>query len=300
MHFFESYCEIIPEFYDFEESLKTPIPMHLRVNRLKSEPEELVERLKGKGFHLQKAVEKDDCFFWAPAIRSPGNLMEYFLGHIHPQALTSCLVSIVLSPESGSYVLDMCASPGGKTSHLAQLMKNTGLIIANEISPHRHIPLGNTLVRLGVLNTIVTAYQAQEFPLRQRFDYVLADVPCTGEGRFRKTKKSTNYKWDKGKARLVGLQKKIIVRGFDLLEDHGELIYTTCTYNPDENESVVDFLLKNREAELLPIDVGFKHEQGLLGWKEERYDRRLQRAARFYPHKIDSVGFFMARIRRRR
>ena len=213
---FECYREIIPEFAGFQESLKRPLPVHLRGNRLKIEPGRL------------------------------------------SQALTSCLVPIALCPRSGSYVLDMCASPGGKTSQLAQLMNNTGIIVANELYPNRHIPLAHTLARLGVLNAVLTAYQAQEFPLKHCFDYILADVPCSGEGRFRVVKKLSRYRAGKGREKLPQLQKKIILRGYDLLKDEGEMIYATCTYNPEENESVVDFLLKNREAELLLIDSGFR------------------------------------------
>jgi 16S rRNA C967 or C1407 C5-methylase (RsmB/RsmF family) len=77
------------------------------------------------------------------------------------------------------------------------------------------------------------------------------------------------------------------------------MVYSTCTYNPEENEGVVDFLLKNRDAELLPVESMFSFEPGLLSWETEAYDKQLQRAARFYPHQLDSVGFFMARIGRR-
>ncbi|MBU2499453.1 MAG: RsmB/NOP family class I SAM-dependent RNA methyltransferase, partial [Proteobacteria bacterium] len=230
---------------------------------------------------------------------SVGNLLEYYLGYFHPQALTSCLVSLAFSVRSASLVLDMCASPGGKTSHLAQLMNNTGLIIANELYPKRQIPLAHTVGRLGVLNTMITTYQAQEFPLRTRFDYVLADVPCSGEGRLRSKGGVPWYGSERGKGRLLRLQKRSIIRGFDLLKDGGEMVYATCTYNPEENEAVVDFLLKNRDATLLPIDIGFPSEPGLTEWRKENYDRQLRQAARFYPHQINSVGFFMARIGRR-
>ena len=175
---FECYREIIPEFAGFQESLKRPLPVHLRGNRLKIEPGRLLKILKEKGIYLKRVNDGGEGFFFAPDLKSPGNLIEYFLGHFHPQALTSCLVPIALCPRSGSYVLDMCASPGGKTSQLAQLMNNTGIIVANELYPNRHIPLAHTLARLGVLNTVLTAYQAQEFPLKHCFDYILADVPC--------------------------------------------------------------------------------------------------------------------------
>ena len=297
---FECYSEIIPEFSRFQESLYRPLPVHLRVNRLKIAPAFLIKRLKEKGIHLKEASERDETLLLAPDLRSPGNLIEYFLGYIHPQAQTSCLAAIALSPKPGSYVLDMCASPGGKASHLAQLMNNTGLIIANELYPNRHIPLAHTISRLGVLNTILTAYQAQEFPLKkQGFDYIMADVPCSCEGRIRITREAGRYRDERGRPRLYELQRRIILRGFDLLRNNGEMIYATCTYSPEENESIVDFLLKKREAELLPIDIDFNFEPGVCEWKKAIYDRQLQLAARFYPHKVDSVGFFMARIGRR-
>ncbi|MEA2038483.1 MAG: RsmB/NOP family class I SAM-dependent RNA methyltransferase [Thermodesulfobacteriota bacterium] len=296
---FEHYCEIIPDFRLFQEYLRKPIPTHIRINTLKIKPDTLLNSLKKNGLHLKSSNKKYDTLYHAPGLNLSGNLLEYFLGYVHPQALTSCLVSIALSPRHNSYILDMCASPGGKTSHIAQLTNNTGLIVANELYPARHIALGHTLDRLGVLNAVITGYQAQEFPLKHRFDYILADVPCSGEGRFRKTKETAVYRETRKKVRLPDLQKKILLRGFDLLKIQGEMIYSTCTFNPDENESVVNFLLENRDADLLPIDLGFDYEPGVQEWKNEKYDKQTQRCARFYPHRINSVGFFMARIGKR-
>jgi 16S rRNA C967 or C1407 C5-methylase (RsmB/RsmF family) len=209
------------------------------------------------------------------------------------------MVALVLSPKPSSCVLDMCAAPGGKTSHMADLMGNTGLIIANELYTNRQVPLAHTLARLGVCNTVVTGYQAQEFPLRQRFDYVLADVPCTGEGRWRTAGHSFSPRRYQGMSKLVDVQKRIICRGFDLLSEKGEMVYSTCTYNPEENEGVVDFLLKHRKARCLPPVSPFYGESGLCDWRGEKYDTQLRRTVRFYPHRLDSVGFFMARIGRR-
>jgi NOL1/NOP2/sun family putative RNA methylase len=297
---FDHYREIIPDFSSFQESLRQPYPVHLRANRLKIEPQRLVEKLKGKGIYLKRVSNKYDTLFLAPDLERPGKLLEYFLGYVHSQALTSCLACIALGPGPGSYLLDMCASPGGKTSHLAQFMKNSGLIIANEPYLNRHFVLNHTLSRMGVLNTIVTAYRAEHFPLKHRFDFILADVPCSGEGTFRMTHRHARYRDRKSKARLPEQQKRILLRAFDLLKETGELVYSTCTYNPDENESVVDFLLNNRDAELLSIDVNMKHEPGLHEWGKVAYDKAMLRAVRFYPHQLNSVGFFMARIGNRR
>jgi len=296
---FDRYFDIIPDFSSFQQSLRRPLPVHLRLNPLKKDPVLLVETLSRKGIHLRRVCRGEDTLFDAPGLQGPGNLMEYALGLLHPQALTSCLAAIVLDVKPGSYVLDMCASPGGKTSHMAALISNTGLIIANELYPSRHVPLAHTLARLGVLNCVITGYQAQEFPMRGRFDYVLADVPCSGEGRVRITGEGPGYNSPRPARDFSALQKRIILRGYDLLCEGGVMLYATCTYDPEENEAVVDHLIKNRDATLLSIDTGFPQEPGITDWNKAHYDKQLKKTARFYPHQVDSVGFFMARIGRR-
>jgi NOL1/NOP2/sun family putative RNA methylase len=296
---FEDYREFIPDFDSFLQSLAKPLPNHFRVNRLKTSPGSLLPMLQEKGISLRPVGIGDDTFYEAPKTLSAGKLLEYFLGYIHPQALTSCLVSLVLAPQPNSSVLDLCAAPGGKTSHLSQLMGNTGIVVANELHQRRHAPLAHTLARLGVLNSILTAYPAQEFPLRERFDFILADVPCSGEGRWRLSRDP--YRRDKGRyvTGVVEAQKKMILRGFDLLKKEGCMVYSTCTYTPAENERVVDYLLKHREAELVPVSNFPGTEPGITQWGKEKFDARVQRTGRFYPHRIDSVGFFMAKIRKR-
>lgn len=296
---FECYKEFVPDFAEFQESLQDPIPTHLRINTLKANPGKVQNRLQARGFRLIPSYQGDTTLVLAPDIATPGNLLEYFLGYIHPQALTSCLAVLVLNPKPEAYVLDMCAAPGGKTSHMAQLMDNTGLIVANELYPSRHVAMGHTLSRLGVANCVITSYQAQQFPLRTRFDYVLADVPCSGEGTFRRVHSRTEYRETEEKALLPELQKKILVRGYQALKKGGFLLYSTCTYNPDENEEVVTHLIKETNAEIWPIKLeSIAIDSGLEQWRGRRYDRMLKRAARFYPHRVNSVGFFMARIRK--
>ena len=296
---FDRYKEIIPDFESFQKRLYRPLSTHLRVNVLKMDPASLLKSFAEKNIHLPRASEKYDRLFHAPDLKSPGNLMEYALGYIHAQALTSCLAAFALDVQPHSYVLDMCASPGGKTSQMSGLMNNTGLIIANELYPSRHIPLAHNLARLGVLNCVITGYQAQEFPMRDQFDYILADVPCSGEGRVRITREGFRSRDKKYIKDFSHLQKRIILRGYDLLKKGGVMLYATCTYNPEENESVVDYLLKNRDAHLFSVETGFAQEPGIRDWNNEQYDGQIKKTARFYPHRVDSVGFFMAKIGRR-
>jgi len=296
---FEEYREFIPDFELFLESLRKPLPNHLRVNRLKTSPASVIAMLQERGIPLRPVGVGDDTLYEAPRALLPGKLLEYFLGYIHPQALTSCMASLVLAPGPSTSVLDLCAAPGGKTSHLAELMANTGIIVANELHLRRHSPLMHTLSRLGVLNAVLTAYPAQEFPLRESFDFVMADVPCSGEGRWRLSRESSATEELTYRTAIAETQKKMILRGFDLLRKRGTMVYSTCTYSPAENEGVVDFLLKHRDAELVPFDNVPGVEPGISQWGKERFDGRMHGAGRFYPHRIDSVGFFMAKIRRR-
>ena len=144
------------------------------------------------------------------------------------------------------------------------------------------------------------AYGKVSFPLRCKFGRVLVDAPCSGEG---------NYRWDtQGRQRrqqratgtpedLPRLQQQLLIRGFDLLAPGGSLLYATCTYNPAENEAVVQALLEQRPATLQPITLPVQHSPGLQQWQEHMYDERMQLCWRLYPHQTGSVGFFVASIR---
>lgn len=296
--YFSRYNEVIPDYPGFLEALRLPLPPHVRVNRLKASPETVAAEAAAEGVQLTRSHPTDDSLFTAAGDKTPGNLTAYFLGHLHPQALTSCLAGAALAPAPGASVLDLCAAPGGKTAQAAALMENRGVIVANDLHTGRHPALAHNLARLGVLNALITAYQAQEFPRRQRFDRVLADVPCTGEGGFRGVKGRTEPIRGPRAANLPELQKRILERGFDLLAPGGVLVYATCTYDPEENEAVVDHLLRRREATILPLSPGLPSEPGLTAWNKERYDARLSGTRRFYPHRVDSVGFYLARIGR--
>ena len=297
---FEDYKEFIPEYDGFVEALKQPLPVHIRVNRLKARPEQVLRELAGEKIALRRTHPADDALYDLEGTTNPGNLLHYFLGAVHPQALTSCLPAKALAPRPGAFVLDMCAAPGGKTAQISEIMCNSGLVVANDLHAGRHLALSHNLIRMGIVNTIITAYQAQEFPLRERFHYVLADVPCSGEGVFRKMAEGRRFNTGPGSGKLPELQTKILARGFELLERGGTLVYSTCTYNPEENEAVVDCLLKSREdAEILSLDPGIPCAPGLGSWRKIRYDPTIERTVRFYPHQVDSVGFFMARIGKR-
>ena len=146
---FEAYRDIIHDFPLFEESLGRPFPVHLRINRLMATSQQVVSTLTEKGVSLTRACREYDTLYIAEDIPTSGNLLEYFLGHIHPQALTSALAPIALTPTKDALILDMCAAPGGKSAHLADLVENTGAIVCNDLYASRHVSLGHTLAKAG-------------------------------------------------------------------------------------------------------------------------------------------------------
>lgn len=292
---FEEYIDIIPDFISFQNALKEPFLPEFRINKLRCEVENVLKILEVEKVMVEILI--DGLVYRTDLNIKLGNLVSYKLGYIYPQALTSVIAGLALDPKPNSFVLDMCAAPGSKTTLLAQLMQNTGLIVANELYKDRLPALGENICRLGVTNTIITCYQAQEFPRTHLFDYVMADVPCSSEGNFRlKERQKPPKKWKL--ERLIDIQKRIILRGYELLKPGGIMVYSTCTYNPMENEGVVDYLLQNTDAELLPFDSPIPSEPGITEWLQNKYNHQLSLAKRFYPHRTGSVGFFMARIRK--
>jgi 16S rRNA C967 or C1407 C5-methylase (RsmB/RsmF family) len=175
-------------------------------------------------------------------------------------------------------------------------MQNKGIIVANDRNPDRLIPLRANLKRLGVTNTVISRYPGQHFPKKFFFDRVLVDVPCSAEGTLRAGPSGTLRQSTWTSQKLTRLQLNLLLVAFDLLKVGGTLVYSTCTYSPDENESPLDFLLKTRPAEIQPIRLDLPHSPGLQRWKEKSYDPSIKYCWRIYPHQIDTVGFFMARV----
>ncbi len=300
---------MIPEFDVFLDSLEKAHPSHLRVNTLKVRKEELKERLSRYGCQLEE-LPVEDAFAFS-GLETPGATLEYFLGYYHLQGLSSMLPPLVLKPEKGQLILDMCASPGSKTSQIAAMTENRATLFANELNKKRLSILKFQLERLGVTSTIITNYQAQNFPTKLpdgsplRFDRVLLDAPCTGEGRYRRImrkdelEKTSEYS-ERASQRMSGYQKQMILRAFDLLREGGLLVYSTCTYSPYENEEVVDHLLRNRpEAKVEEFSInGIRLQEGTISWKDREFHKDLSKTRRVYPHYVDSWGFYIAKIRR--
>jgi NOL1/NOP2/sun family putative RNA methylase len=294
---FDRYREIIPGYEGFLSALEQPLPVSIRANTLKIGPGRFQGLMREQGYDLEP-VEGIEEAFSLHGMESPGATLEYFLGYYQVQGLTSMLPAKVLSPLPGEIILDLCAAPGGKTTHLAQLMGDRGLVVANDFKHERTHVLRSHIDRLGILSVLVCCYPGQAFPLRRKFDRVLLDPPCSAEGTYRAGLPPTRSENPKVAQHLVRVQKELLRHALAVLRPGGTLVYSTCTYAPEENEAVVNEVVSSGKAELLPVQTPLPHSQGLTSWHGEAYHADLVKALRFYPHQVNSWGFFIAHLRK--
>lgn len=295
------------DFVNYKEILKKEPLKSIRCNELKISPEELKKRLESKGWKISQPFNEIPGIMVVDSELQPGELgraLEHLLGYYYIQELSSMLPVIALNPEKDEKVLDLCSAPGSKTSQFAVKMQNTGLILANEVSLGRIKILSSNLERCGVTNTIITKKEGSALckklnNLGYKFDKILIDAPCSGEGTLRSSPK-TYLMWNpKTIKALSKLQKKLVSDAIKLLKSEGELVYSTCTHAPEENEEVVDFVLKNfKDVEIQKIKLPINPRQGILRWKEKEYLEDVKNSCRIYPHDNNTEGFFIAKFRR--
>jgi NOL1/NOP2/sun family putative RNA methylase len=295
---FNRYRDIIPDYDGFLRVLEQPPPVAIRVNTLKIGPGPFRDFMTNQGYKLEPVEGIEEAFI-LHGVESPGATLEYFLGYYQIQGLTSMLPSKILDPRPGEIILDLCAAPGGKTTHLAQLMGDRGLVVANDFKRERTHVLRSHIDRLGILSVLVCGYHGQDFPLGRKFDRVLLDPPCSAGGTYRAGLPPTRNETPKVARHLVRVQKGLLQRALAVLRPGGTLVYSTCTYAPEENEAVVNEALKDGEVGLLPISLAFPHSKGLTSWNDESYQPDMGKAVRFYPHQVNSWGFFIAHLHKR-
>jgi len=234
-----------------------------------------------------------------------GRALEHLLGYYYIQELASMLPVLALKPVSGEQILDLASAPGSKTTQIASHMKNNGLIIANEVSLGRIKILSSNLERCGVSCAVITKKEGFAFcnkmkKLGKKFDRILVDAPCSGEGTLRSSPK-TYLMWNiKTVKTLSKLQKKLVSNAIDILKVGGELVYSTCTHAPEENEGVVDYILKEfgDKMKIEKIDLPVKCRAGITSWKDEKYLDDVKHCCRIYPQDDNTEGFFISKFRK--
>lgn len=209
---------------------------------------------------------------------------------------------LLLDLKPGERVLDLCAAPGNKTAQLSVALGDTGTVVANDSSLARLGVLQGSIDRLGLTNVVTTVHDARSFPVPpEGYDAVLADVPCSCEGTSRKNPEVLFRNTETERSYLTTVQKGILRRAIECAKPGGMVVYSTCTYAPEENEAVIHEILQDTQldVELVPINLpGFKFSSGLSSWQGQSFDSSISRCARVWPHENNTGGFFIALLKK--
>jgi NOL1/NOP2/sun family putative RNA methylase len=275
------------------EAMEKGVPKYIRVNTLKIGEEELLERLKERGF-LLKETEVPYCYEIVEEPFSVGATPEYLMGYYYVMDKSSCIPPIELNPNPNELVVDFTASPGGKTTFLAQLMGNRGRLLAIEANPERIGPLVDNIHRMGVMNTAVIRMNATRFhELNIKADKILLDAPCTGEGVIHKDPSRKTSRGEDDIRFCSSLQLDLLRSAIMSVKRGGVVVYSTCSMTPEENELVVSKVIDEFDVYLEKVSYGDDALTELPGLK---LNPEIRKAKRLFPHKHRCSGFFIAKI----
>jgi NOL1/NOP2/sun family putative RNA methylase len=291
---------------EFEEYSLSFLRRSIRVNTLKISVPELKKRMS-KEWELEQIPWCEEGFWiehkgkGEEHRRDVGNTIEHQLGYIYIQEAASMIPPLVLEPKPGEKVLDMCASPGSKSSQIAQYMENKGILVANDYRGMRLAPLGINLQRVSAQNTIITLMRGQQLhKCGIEFDRVLVDAPCSGTGTIRKSLKTLRI-WNPNMVKKIAREQQTLIEsGFKALKKGGILVYSTCSLEPEEDEGIIDFLLeKYPDAKVEPINLkGLKKGNVIEEFEGRKYNPEVKKCLRLWPQDNDTEGFFVAKIRK--
>lgn len=298
--------KLLPNADDFEKFNKiihTGPRNFIRCNTLKITSDELIKRLNKKWTVVQPFNNFPEIMLIESELGPGelGNAIEHILGYYYVQEISSMMSVLALDPKPREFILDLFASPGSKTTQIAARMKNSGTLIANDLKIDRIMILSANLERCSVTNVIITKNDAVGLASRFaetnfKFDKILLDAPCSGEGTLRSSPK-TFVMWNpKVVQKLSRQQKKFFALAIKCLKVGGTLVYSTCTHAPEENEEIVDFALKNFPVRIESLALPLKCRPGITNWEDEAFSKEVEKTCRIYPQDNDSEGFFVCKM----
>ena len=295
--YLERYRELIEDWAGFEAAVKRPLPTTIWANPLKIAPEKLAEIMASSGVNLAP-IPWYPGGFRLPEGVMPGLRWEYLAGLYQVQEEAALLPALLLDPQPGERVLDMCAAPGNKTAQMGAVMQNRGTLIANDRSSGRMRAARHALNRVGLVNVTTMTRDGGNLPQSMGlFDKIMVDVPCSCEGTCRKDASVLERSSVGASKKIARTQTALLRKAVQLCRPGGRIVYATCTFAPEENELVVDTILRELgdSLRLLPSSVpGLVSSSGITEWQGRPLHPDLCYAHRIWPHQNDTGGFFVA------
>lgn len=295
----QRYHGIVDDVQAFEEAAHRPLPRFVWANPNRCTPERLHRLLSESHYRPTPLPGLPGAFRINGRPEGLGSHWAYLGGFYHIQEASSMLPVLLLSPAPGHRVLDLCAAPGNKTAQIALAMDNRGTVVANDLVWNRMRPVRMHIDRLGLLNVSISCEDGGSYPRDAgAFDRVLVDAPCSCEGTSRKSPGvlSTRVS-EQQRQQLSRKQVLLLQQAIRRCRPGGKIVYSTCTYAPEENEAVIDRVLQDMPGAVRIGEVeisGVATAPGITQWNGVRFDPSLRRAARVWPHSNDTGGFFMA------
>lgn len=306
VNFLNQLTEIFPEnqLPSVMQSFCVKKPISIRINTLKTTKEEIISILHNAGIEtIDVPWYSDACIISSVSKQTIQELPIYTNGHLYIQNLSSMIPALVLNPLRDEKILDLCAAPGSKTTQIAQMMKNTGEILANDNSRQRIYRMQTILKSQNVTNTKTLISRGEhlwkKYP--NYFDKVLVDVPCTMEGRFNASDPETYRDWTIKKIHiLANLQRQLLRSAYYAVKPGGTIVYSTCTLEPEENEAVIQNLI-DQEKEYVRLEEinipKLKINESIKKWRNQSFTKDIEKTIRIYPDEI-MEGFFVAKLTR--
>ena len=283
------------------EFIKQAPTQYIRVNSLKTTKEELANKLL-RDYEIK--TEEIDGFPNSLKIISGNELVsktiEHIIGEYYMQGLSSMIPPMVLNPSPNDIVLDLCSAPGSKTTELGEMMQSDGVLIANEIALDRVKMLVYNLDRMNLTNFGVIHNKGEYLSkvYNDYFDKVLVDAPCSGLGIIQKKEEVSNW-WNIERATKLGdLQLRLLIAAIKMVKVGGEIVYSTCTLTPEENEFIIDKVLKKYPVEIQEIELPVKSIPAFTECYGEELNPDLVKARRILPWEVDSDGFFIVKLKK--
>jgi len=289
------------EFVDLSDK---PRPLVIRTNTLKTRRKDLAAGLMKRGVTLDPLANWSKVGLKIVESSVPiGATPEYLSGMYMLQSAASMCPVMALAPEPKERVLDMSAAPGGKTSYMAQLMRNTGVILANDLKRERQKATVANMHRLGVKNVVVCAHDGRKMGImfKNRFDRILLDAPCSGLGVISRDPSVKVQRTIADVNQCAHLQKELLLAAIDALKFKGTtggvMVYSTCSVSVAENEEVVNYALSKRDIRIIDTGLDFG-KPGFTRYQQKRFHPSMALTRRFYPHVHNMDGFFVAKIQK--